>query len=200
MIDENKVLSEFDNLIFHNVRKHTREEDQSKTCNGFDDFLQEGRIAALKAIRTYSNNHNCKLSSYIVNCVRNKMTDLHRQTLTKRNPPVDLLEEGIAELDTRFLKNNESISKYEITSSLTKYLNSEEFELIRPIIEDESTVSDIIDDLLSRKSVGVSDKFELREIKKLCREDVVACLCRVQQLLKLKGGSQRLKRSLRLLS
>ena len=193
-MNETEELNKFENLICHTVKTYARHTDRSKSTNTIDDFLQEGRIAALKAIRTYSEGQNVKLTTYIASCVRNRMYDMHRRTKAQRVPSIDV-KEDIRVYETGTCHDNQ---KLETKMTLAAYLDSDEFEMIMPLLEDGSTVNDLVKDLTAARTVGVEDKYEKNRAKQESREDVVACLCRVQRLLGLRGRNQRLKTSLSL--
>ena len=191
-MNENKVLTEYDRLIRNTVKIYAKKIDQSRTCNTLEDFLQEGRIAALKAIRSYDKDLKTKLSTYIVNCVKNRIRDLHRNAHALRIPPSDITED----MTMHSVKGDTDLIDTRMT--LKYYLESEDFKMIAPVLQDGCTVPDLIRDLQEERLVHVKNKYNRRKIMRESREDVVSCLCQVQRVLGLKGVSRRSKTSLSL--
>jgi RNA polymerase sigma factor (sigma-70 family) len=74
-MDESRTLLEHRDLIRRVVKHNVK-----FTAEGhdFDDYVSEANIAALKAIRTYREDNRTKLSTYIVDCVRHRLIDMHK--------------------------------------------------------------------------------------------------------------------------
>jgi len=192
-MNESDVLRKFDLLIIRTVRDNTKNIDRSRSCNDLEDFIQEGRIAALKAIRTHEKKRNVKLSTYIVSCVRNRIVDLHRRSRVR--PPADCYKEYPYEppVDSdEFLVENKL--------SLEKYLNSKNFEMFMPVLLDGSSVADLVKFAKEKRleKIRKPTGYDKWISEKESREDVVKCLCRVQQILELEDESQISQTSLSL--
>ena len=58
----------------------------AKTSSDFDDFVQEGMLGLLSAIRTFSCDRQVKFSTYASRCIRNRMINAVKQGENSANP------------------------------------------------------------------------------------------------------------------
>lgn len=186
-MNENEMLTEYERLIYATVQKYTYKIDEKRTCNTFEDLLQEGRIAALKAIRTYSTDHRTKLSTYIVNCVRNRLRDLNKKANAKKNP----VTQHFADMTPFEKGTTDDEETFNTKMTLDAYLESDDFKMICPVLDYGCTVNDLVRDVQEKRLENVDCEYEKRKVMKESREEVVACLSRVQQVLRLKGVNLR---------
>ena len=74
-MDESKLLLEHQKLIYSVVKRTVK---YCRQGNELEDYMSEANIAALKAIRTYQEGKNAKLSTYISTCVKNRLADIFK--------------------------------------------------------------------------------------------------------------------------
>lgn len=74
-MDESQALLEHRDLIHRVVKCNVKFVAEG---HDLDDYVSEANIAALKAIRTYRLDGKAKLSTYIVDCVRHRLIDMHK--------------------------------------------------------------------------------------------------------------------------
>lgn len=74
-MDESRALLEHRDLIHRVVKCNVKFVAEG---HDLDDYVSEANIAALKAIRTYRSDNKTKLSTYIVDCVRHRLIDMHK--------------------------------------------------------------------------------------------------------------------------
>jgi RNA polymerase sigma factor (sigma-70 family) len=71
-------------LIAKTVRRYTRNFRYCRYHSDFDDFFQEGMIAAWRAIESHHDGEGrASLTAYIHQCIKNRMYDLNRKAYRK---------------------------------------------------------------------------------------------------------------------
>ncbi len=128
---------------------------QNVNIEGYDreDLLMEGVISGLKAIDTYDDERNVKMSTHVFSCIKYRMLYLSRYTNAQKRKPdtkinfdTTIIEETGAfygqslivlptqEKDFEFRELKENILK-----SIQEFLNDEEIEIVNMLIEGYST-------------------------------------------------------------
>lgn len=97
------VSSEITRLLNFYVYSYQRKHPNHSFTK--EDLLSEARLAALIAVRTYKENKQAKLSTYIVSCVKNHFSNLARKEKSSRLifcDPQDLPEVAIPDASDRY--------------------------------------------------------------------------------------------------
>ncbi|MBR6771793.1 MAG: sigma-70 family RNA polymerase sigma factor [Clostridia bacterium] len=107
---------------------------QTRTCyrNGWErsDFVQEGMVGLIRAIREFSPERNVPFTAFAAVCIRNELYAALRKTLSSKNLP---LEGYISLSDRNEEAINELFSDSTVQSELDRVLDRDE---ARQLVED----------------------------------------------------------------
>lgn len=166
---ESHCLVRFDRIIRSVVNKYTYDKCHSEK----DDLYQEARIAALGAIRSFNKGKKSKLSTHIVNCVRNRLIDINRSNnyYKRSNEGLDAYSEHTGLCEEIYL-NEDYYERSVIKTSLEKYMNSSELSMVMSVVDKNMTITDIVEQFKE----SYNDRAE-------CKREVRKCLYLAHQVL-----------------
>jgi len=165
------ILREYEGLIRATTKRVVRNFNRSRHINDYEDFLSVARVAAWRAITTYRDDKNAKLSTYIVRCIQHKLFDLDRAANKKAAPDLEFIGDS-AEIEYRCV----TTERYLPPSSI---LNDDEANLLRKVIKGKDMPT-----IVRERS------FSKHITRRKASLEVSKCLRHIRQRLTLKELSQ----------
>jgi len=157
-MNESALLLKHRKLINYIADKYSTKINPKLHVNDLEDFRSEAVIAAIKAIRSYKENKQQKLTTYIATCIRNRMADINRSVNSKNK--------------IRHLVYNSKLLENIIDREHTMF-NPVEMSIMHQIL-DGTLRSEII------KNYSQENNIEIRKSK----EFIESCLCHIHHKLK----------------
>lgn len=128
-------LYELEGMVIDIANKYYHISDTRRVFHDYEDYIQEARIAAFKAIKNYRQDRKTKVSTFVYNCVENRFKDMHRYAMRKKRPTLYFYDDFFVE---NFASENFYYDDYDrINREITvrKILNGEEYELYLRIMQ-----------------------------------------------------------------
>jgi len=153
-ITENEILSlakEGDNEAVNFIIKKYRKEVEAiaakiqNTALDKDDFVQEGMIGLLAAIKSYDTEKGAKFSTYCFTCIQNSI----QTALRKLNRKKDIPENNVVPLEEEFIGSSSSY-----ISAEDSFLAKESVSLLSGLLK--NNLSEFENSVLRLHMVGCS--------------------------------------------
>jgi DNA-directed RNA polymerase specialized sigma subunit len=127
---------QLDELLWHLVNQHVRRQSRTKThLNTEEDLFSEARIAAMVAITSYDLDKKTKLSTFVAECVTNRLRDIDRYE--RRRPSFDEIPEDLE--GTGY----DTIEDMEFNMTMRSVLNDREYLVYFKIFVEDRSIRDI---------------------------------------------------------
>jgi len=175
-MDLNRLLAHHDALIRAAALKYTKHFTTARHIEVSDDLINEARIAAWKAIRTYQTGKNAKIETYITVCIRNRMIELHRKAHRQCRPELTFPGEKMTQVADLQATEDPTEQLTEVLT-LKKILNDREYHVLSHL-KSGGCIDVLVAEYQTRKRTPVE-----------ARHEVVLCLHRIRRKLKLRGLS-----------
>ena len=176
-IDLNRMLRQHDLLIRATALRYAKK-FAIRDHGTSDDFINEARIAAWRALENYQVGHATKVETFIVRCIKNRMIDIRRYTLRKTRPSLHYTDQQllaqVADVGPLAGRTDEVDGRL----SLRAVLDDEEFTVLSHLTQG-GDLGDLISTRCRMKSLGKNES----------RGEVVACLHRIKRKLNQNGLS-----------
>lgn len=176
-MDLNRTLREHETLIRKTALRYAKRFALGQFGDN-DDFVNEARIAAWRAIEAYREGRKAKLETFISVCIKRRMIDLRRHALRKSRGQLVCLGldiEPLVDAVERALPDDEEV---EDSLTLRAILDDEEHGALSHLMNG-GTISALVAAWCRKKSLGSSES----------RCEVVACLRRIKLKLMQRGLS-----------